>query len=194
KELTVDAGAILITTVDGNLNEEIENQLQIIQKSFSNNGCSEFKIAKNAQEEEDLWFARRNASQSITIYGSKKLNEDITVPRSKLPALLEEIDKISKKYDVKIPCFGHTGDGNVHTNVMVDGSDEKQLEIGHEAIVEVFKATVKLGGTLSGEHGIGLSKAPFMGLAFSDAEMNLFRSIKKAFDPNNILNPDKMGL
>ncbi len=194
KGLPVDAGAILITTVDGNLQEEIINQLNIIENSFKNNGCSEFKIAKDEEEGNNLWFARRNASQSITIYGSKKLNEDITVPRSMLPTLLDEVDKISKKYGVKIPCFGHTGDGNVHTNVMVDGSDEEQVKIGHEAIVDVFKATVKLGGTLSGEHGIGLSKAPFMHLAFSDAEMELFRSIKKAFDPNNILNPNKMGL
>ena len=194
KGLPVDAGAILITTVDGNLDEQIVNQLEIIENSFFKNGCSEFKIAQNQEEADDLWFARRNASQSITIYGSKKLNEDITVPRSKLPVLLEEVDKISKKYSVKIPCFGHTGDGNVHTNVMVNGDDERQLKAGHEAIVEVFKATVKLGGTLSGEHGIGLSKAPFMGLAFSDAEMELFRSIKRAFDPNNILNPNKMGL
>lgn len=194
KGLPTDAGAILITTVDGNLEEEITNQLEIIENSFFKNGCNEFKIAQNKDEEADLWFARRNASQSITIYGSKKLNEDITVPRSKLPALLEKVDEISKKYNVKIPCFGHTGDGNVHTNVMVDGSNEAQLKAGHEAIIEVFKATVDLGGTLSGEHGIGLSKAPFMNLAFSDAEMELFRSIKRAFDPNNILNPSKMGL
>ena len=194
KGLPTDAGAILITTVDGNIDEEIINQLEIIENSFFNNGCSEFKIAKDKDEEKDLWFARRNASQSITIYGSKKLNEDITVPRSKLPALLEKVEEISKKYDVKIPCFGHTGDGNVHTNVMVDGNDKAKLKAGHEAIIDVFKATVELGGTLSGEHGIGLSKAPFMNLAFSDAEMELFRSIKKAFDPNNILNPGKMGL
>jgi len=194
KGLPTDAGAILITTVDGNLDEEITNQLEIIENSFFKNGCIEFKIAKDKDEEKDLWFARRNASQSITIYGSKKINEDITVPRSKLPALLEKVDEISKKYNVKIPCFGHTGDGNVHTNVMVDGNNEAELKAGHEAIIEVFKVTVELGGTLSGEHGIGLSKAPFMGLAFSDAEMELFRSIKRAFDPNNILNPSKMGL
>ena len=194
KGLPVDAGAILITTVDGNLDIELTNQLQIIENSFLQNGCLEFKVAKDAKEGDDLWFARRNASQSITMYGSKKLNEDITVPRSKLPAMLDEIDKISKKFGVKIPCFGHTGDGNVHVNVMVDGSDKEELQKGHDAIVEVFKATIKLEGTLSGEHGIGLSKAPFMSLAFSQAEMNLFRSIKKAFDPNNILNPGKMGL
>ena len=194
KGLPVDAGAILITDVDGNSQDELTQQLDVIEKAFNENGCSGFKRAETPEESKNLWFARRNASQSITIYGSKKLNEDITVPRSKLPDLLSEIDKIAKKYNVTVPCFGHTGDGNVHTNVMVDGSDPKQLEIGHHAIEEIFKATVALGGTLSGEHGIGLSKAPFMHLAFSEGEMELFRSIKKAFDPNNILNPSKMGL
>ena len=194
KGLPVDAGAILIADVDGNLEAQIQTQLEILEKKFAENGCIAFKIAKDSQEAANLWFARRNASQSITIYGSKKLNEDITVPRNKLPLLLEAIDEIAKKYGVKVPCFGHTGDGNVHTNVMVDGSDEAQLELGHKAIEEIFKATVKLGGTLSGEHGIGLSKAPFMHLAFSEGEMELFRSIKRAFDPNNILNPNKMGL
>jgi len=194
KGLPKDAGAILITDVDGNTQDELTKQLNIIEHAFMENGCSGFKRAETPEESKNLWFARRNASQSITIYGSKKLNEDITVPRSKLPALLKEIGIIAKKYNVTVPCFGHTGDGNVHTNVMVDGSDPKQLEIGHHAIEEIFKATVVLGGTLSGEHGIGLSKAPFMHLAFSEGEMELFRSVKKAFDPNNILNPSKMGL
>ena len=194
KGLPKDAGAILITDVDGNTKEELTKQLDVIEKAFAENGCSGFKRAQSEEESKNLWFARRNASQCITIYGSKKMNEDITVPRSKLPILLKEIGMIAKKYNVTVPCFGHTGDGNVHTNVMVDGSDPKQLEIGHHAIEEIFKAAVALGGTLSGEHGIGLSKAPFMHLAFSDGEMELFRSVKKAFDPNNILNPSKMGL
>ncbi len=194
KNLPVDAGSILVIDVDGNLEEDLKGQLRIIEQTFKDNGCTDFRLAQNEQERADIWFARRNASQSITIYGSKKLNEDITVPRSALPDLLKAIDKVSKKYGVKVPCFGHTGDGNVHTNVMVDGNDPEQVKIGHEAIEEIFKATVDLGGTLSGEHGIGLSKAPFMHLAFSEAEMALFNSIKKAFDPNNILNPFKMGL
>ncbi len=194
KGLPVDAGAILITDVDGSLEDDLNFQLEKLEEKFKENGCIEFKKAANDTEAKDIWFARRNASQSITIYGSKKLNEDITVPRSKLPLLLQEIAKVSEKYNVKIPCFGHTGDGNVHTNVMVDGSSKEQLEIGHKAIEEIFQITVDMGGTLSGEHGIGLSKAPYMHIAFSDAEIGLFRSIKKAFDPNNILNPGKMGL
>ncbi|WP_304339172.1 FAD-linked oxidase C-terminal domain-containing protein [Campylobacter ureolyticus] len=194
KGLPKDAGAILITDVDGDLEISLDKDLEIIEKVFKENGCFNFIIAKDEKESNDLWFSRRNCSQAITCYGSLKINEDITVPRSKLPALLEKINEVSKKYDVLIPCFGHTGDGNVHTNVMVNKDNEDEVEKGYAAIEEIFKITVDLGGTLSGEHGIGISKAPYMKLAFSDAEMELFRAIKKAFDPNNILNPNKMGL
>ncbi|WP_300859736.1 FAD-linked oxidase C-terminal domain-containing protein [uncultured Helicobacter sp.] len=195
KGLPIDAGAILITQVDGDLTEQLDFQLNILSDKFKENGCIDFRIAKNDEEAQNLWFARRNVSQSITIYGKKKLNEDITVPRSSLPALLSEIGKLSEKYGFKIPCFGHTGDGNVHVNVMVkDPSDKAVLQRGYECIEEIFKIAISLEGTLSGEHGIGLSKAPFMRLAFSQAEMDLFARIKKAFDPNNILNPGKMGL
>lgn len=194
KGLPKDAGAILITDVDGDLEISLDKDLEIIEKVFKENGCFNFIIAKDEKESNDLWFSRRNCSQAITCYGSLKINEDITVPRSKLPALLEKINEVSKKYDVLIPCFGHTGDGNVHTNVMVDKNNEDEVKKGYAAIEEIFKITIDLGGTLSGEHGIGISKAPYMKLAFSDAEMELFRAIKKAFDPNNILNPNKMGL
>lgn len=194
KGLPIDAGALLVTDVDGNLEEDLHYQLSEIERVFFENGCSEFKVAKDAKEASDIWFARRNASPALSVYGSKKLNEDVTVPRSALPELLEKFYAIADKYSINIPCFGHTGDGNVHTNVMVDGSDPKQVEIAYKAIEEVFQATVDLGGTLSGEHGIGLAKAPYMSMAFTPEEMALFRSIKTAFDPNNILNPSKMGL
>ena len=194
KGLPKDAGAILITDVDGDLEISLDKDLEIIEKVFKENGCFNFIIAKDEKESNDLWFSRRNCSQAITCYGSLKINEDITVPRSKLPALLEKINEVSKKYDVLIPCFGHTGDGNVHTNVMVNKDNEDEVKKGYAAIEEIFKITVDLGGTLSGEHGIGISKAPYMKLAFNNAEMELFRAIKKAFDPNNILNPNKMGL
>jgi glycolate oxidase, subunit glcD len=195
KGLPLDAGALLITDVDGDTVDKLDNDLAVIKQIFCENGGIKFHIAKNANESADIWFARRNCSQAINIYGTLKLNEDITVPRSALPKLLEEISKVATKYDLQIPCFGHTGDGNVHTNVMIkDKTNPEQVKKGHEAIEEIFKITVELGGTLSGEHGIGLSKAEFMHIAFTDAEMELFRNIKKAFDPNNILNPFKMGL
>jgi len=194
KGLPTKAGAILITDVDGNLEEDLNLQLDTIERIFKENGCNEFIRARDEKESNDLWFARRNASPALSVYGSKKINEDVTVPRSVLPELLKRFYAIAEKYNINIPCFGHTGDGNVHTNVMVDKKDPEQVKIGYQAIEEVFQATIDLGGTLSGEHGIGLSKAPYMTMAFTDEEMQLFKDIKKAFDPNNILNPHKMGL
>ncbi len=189
------AGALLIGDVDGNVEEEIDYQLKILKESFEDNGCKEFKIAKDEEESKEIWYARRNASQAITIYGNKKLNEDISVPRSKLPEALNRIYEIGRKYGFEVPCFGHAGDGNIHVNVMVkDKNNEEEVKKGYKAVEEIFRAVVEMGGTLSGEHGIGLSKAPFMKIAFSDAEIELFKRIKKAFDPNNILNPGKMGL
>ncbi len=193
-ELPSSAGALLIGDVDGNVQEEVEFQLKTLEESFKENGAVEFRIATDSYERNELWKARRGASPSITIYGSKKLNEDISVPRSKLPEALEEIYKIGDKYNLVVPCFGHAGDGNIHVNVMVDSSNPKELEDGHKAIEEIFKKVVDMGGTLSGEHGIGLSKAEFMNIAFSSEEIELFKRIKEAFDPNGILNPGKMGL
>ena len=189
--LPKEAGGVLVGDVDGNVPEEVEFQLKTLEESFKANGAVEFKIAKDEDEEKELWYARRNASQSITIFGNKKLNEDISVPRSMLPKALENIYAIGENYGFKIPCFGHAGDGNIHVNVMIDIS---QLDEGHKCIEEIFQMVVNMGGTLSGEHGIGTSKAPFMGIAFNEQELQLFRDIKKAFDPNNILNPGKMGL
>jgi len=188
------AGALLIGDVDGNVEEELNYHLNILEKSFKEEGAKEFRVAKDKNEAQEIWYARRNASPSITIYGSKKINEDISVPRSKLPEALNKIYEIGKKYNLVVPCFGHAGDGNIHVNVMVDGNNEDEVKRGYQAVEEIFKAVVEMGGTLSGEHGIGLSKAPFMKIAFSDAELNLFKRIKNAFDPNGILNPGKMGL
>jgi glycolate oxidase len=194
-DLPATAGAILVGDVDGNLEDEVKFQLDTLEKSFMENGATSFLIARDTTHAKELWFARKNASPAVTMFGTKKLNEDISVPRSKLPEALEEIYKIGAKYGMQVPCFGHAGDGNIHVNVMVkDKTDEKQMADGHKAIEEIFQLVVDMGGTLSGEHGIGTSKAPYMSIAFTDTEMNLFKSIKKAFDPNNILNPFKMGL
>ena len=194
-DLPADAGALLIGDVDGNVPEEVAFQLKTLEASFKENNAQEFIIAHDEKHRDELWVARRNASPSITIFGNKKLNEDISVPRSMLPNALKAIYEIGDKYGFKVPCFGHAGDGNIHVNVMVaDGTNEEELKRGHDAIEEIFQMVVDMGGTLSGEHGIGTSKAPFMGIAFNDMELDLFKDIKKSFDPNNILNPGKMGL
>ena len=193
--LPENAGGILIGDVDGSSLADVDEQLNILENSFKENGSIDFIIALDEEEGKKLWFARRNASPATMVFGTKKLNEDISVPRSMLPEALDEIYKIGEKYGFQVPCFGHAGDGNIHVNVMVkDKTNEKEMADGHKAIEEIFQLVVDMGGTLSGEHGIGISKAPFMNIAFTEAEMNLFRSIKKAFDPNNILNPFKMGL
>ena len=189
------AGAILIGDVDGNVEEEIKFQIDTLEKSFKENNCKEFKVSNSQEESDKIWYARRNASPATTIYGTLKLNEDISVPRSMLPVALNEIYKIGKKYGLDIPCFGHAGDGNIHVNVMVkDKNNQEEVKKGHKAIEEIFKLVIKLGGTLSGEHGIGISKAEFMDIAFNQAEIELFKKIKQAFDPNGILNPGKMGI
>jgi len=193
-ELPSNAGALLIGDVDGNVEEEVKFQLKILEESFKENGSSDFRVADTKEQRDEVWKARRGASQSITIYGSKKLNEDISVPRSMLPEALEKIYEIGAKYNLVVPCFGHAGDGNIHVNVMVDGNNKQELEDGHKAIREIFQLVVDMGGTLSGEHGIGLSKAEFMDIAFNKEERELFAKVKEAFDPNNILNPGKMGL
>jgi len=190
-DLPKEAGAVLVGDVDGNVPEEVAFQLETLEASFKENGATEFRVAKDDEEAKELWYARKNASQSITIFGNKKLNEDISVPRSLLPQALTEIYKLGEKYGFKVPCFGHAGDGNIHVNVMIDIA---QLDEGHKCIEEIFQLVVEMGGTLSGEHGIGTSKAPFMNIAFNEQEIQLFKDIKKAFDPNGILNPGKMGL
>ena len=194
-DLPEDAGALLIGDVDGNVPEEVAFQLETLEASFKENNAQQFIVANDDTHRNELWYARRNASPSITIFGNKKLNEDISVPRSMLPEALKAIYAIGDKYGFKVPCFGHAGDGNIHVNVMVvDGSNEEELDRGHQAIEEIFQMVVDMGGTLSGEHGIGTSKAPFMGIAFNEMEIQLFKDIKKSFDPNNILSPGKMGL
>ncbi len=194
-KLPENAGGILVGDVDGSSETEIKSQLDTLKNSFAKYGSIDFIEAENEEHGKSLWFARRNASPATMIYGTKKLNEDISVPRSKLPEALNAIYEIGEKYGFNVPCFGHAGDGNIHVNVMVkDKTNEKEMEYGHKAIKEIFQLVVNMGGTLSGEHGIGLSKAPFMNIAFNEAELELFKNIKKAFDPNNILNPFKMGL
>lgn len=190
----LDANCILIGAIDSDEEEILNKKVSNLGDLFIKNGAKRVKIAKNEDEEKYIWDIRRNCSQSITALNNKKLNEDISVPRSKLVEFLDEIDKISSKFDVLICCFGHAGDGNVHTNVMVDKFDKLNYKNGLKAIKEIFKTTIKLGGTITGEHGIGLSKAKFMKFQFSKNEIELFRSIKYAFDKNNILNPNKMGL
>lgn len=187
-----EAQAILILKLDGNFLPAIQHEIKQITQISKQFSPLLIKIAQTPEEESEIWYGRKNASQANSIYGVKKLNEDITLPRSCVPDFLNEAQRIGKKYSLKIPCFGHIGDGNIHTNVFLPSLD--MLEVGKQAVHELFCVALSLGGTLSGEHGIGISKAPYMPLAFSQAHLELFKQIKRAFDPHNILNPHKMGI
>ncbi|MBI5656689.1 MAG: FAD-binding protein [Geobacter sp.] len=189
--LPESARAVLLIEVDGD-RELIERQAARIQELVKPLGLVECKVAKDAAESEALWKVRRLVSPSLRDVNPDKYNEDIVVPRSKVPDVIRRIEKIQQKYDIPIVNFGHAGDGNIHVNVMIDKEVAGQQEKAHEAIREVFRAALDLGGTMSGEHGVGLSKAPYIPLELSPVQIATMQAVKHALDPNNILNPGKM--
>ncbi len=143
-------------------------------------------------EQEALWAIRRNISPAIARLKPKKINEDIVVPCGRIPEMVEFIDGLAREFGLCIVLFGHFGDGNIHTNLMVDPEDAGEMKKAAVVLERVFRRVIEIGGTISGEHGIGLSKKPFMHYQFGPVEMELFRSIKKVFDPENLLNPGKI--
>jgi len=148
--------------------------------------------AKDEQETKALWAARRAASPAAFDLKPHKLSEDVVVPRSKIPDLVTFAGKLNQNLDVIIFTFGHAGDGNIHVNIMLDRENEREASQAAEAKEKLFKKVLDLGGTLSGEHGIGLTKAEFLPLELGKVGIDVTRSIKQAFDPNNILNPGKI--
>jgi len=189
--LPVEAGALLIIEVDGPP-EVVAQDIQEIQKICQANGAIEAKVARDNQEAEELWKARRAVSAAVVKINPTKINEDITVPRSKVAEILRRVEAIAKKHSLIIVNFGHAGDGNIHVNVMIDRRKKEEEERAHAAVKEIFAATLELGGTLSGEHGIGITKAPYVPMELGDMGVEVMKRIKKAFDPNNILNPGKI--
>jgi glycolate oxidase len=190
--LPVDAGALLIIEVDGNSAAVIDQEILEIQKICQAHKAIETKVAKDNQEAEEIWKARRATSSALLKLNPTKVNEDITVPRSKVPEILRRVEAIAQKYGLIIVTFGHAGDGNIHVNVMIDKRNADEVERTHKAVREIFEATLALEGTLSGEHGIGTTKAPYIALEMGDMGLEVMRKIKKAFDPNGILNPGKI--
>ena len=186
-----DAEGALLIEVDGAV-ADVERQADNIIEVCTACGASEVKVARNAEESAKLWMGRKAGFGAFTAKAFTVLAEDATVPRSKVPDIVRRIQEISKKYNVRIPILGHTGDGNMHPNIMCDSRDPEEMKRVDAAIDEIFRAALDLGGTLSGEHGIGHSKQKYMKWEFGEEGLNVMRSIKKALDPNNILNPGKM--
>jgi glycolate oxidase len=168
--------------------KEAEMIVEVLEKF----DCGEILFAENEKQKEELWRLRRNISPAVNSFTLTK-SEDVVVPRGKLPELIAGIKKIGGEYGFRSVCFGHAGDGNLHINILKEqiSEDYWKNEI-NKGIAEIFALVVSLGGMLSGEHGIGIAKRPFMPLALGEKNLSLMREIKKAFDPNGILNPDKI--
>jgi glycolate oxidase len=186
-----EADAIILIEVDGHPDAVEEEILKVAEicKQFN---ASEIRIAQSESEREELWKARKLVSPAITRVKPTKISEDVTVPRSKIPEMFERLRVIRDKYKIHLVVFGHAGDGNLHPNIIADVRDKDEMRRVEEAISEIFRAAVELGGTLSGEHGIGTMKAPYMEMELGPVGLDMMRRIKQAWDPNNILNPYKI--
>jgi glycolate oxidase len=186
--------AILVAETDGHTREETQFQLNKIIEIFKKNNASSVKQAETKEEAEALWAARKSAYAVMSRINNNLLVEDLSVPMSKVPDMLKAISDLAKKYNLKIPTVGHAGDGNLHPTISFDGTDADEVKRVEKASAELFKKVIELNGTLTGEHGIGLAKAPYMHLEHDPVTMDVMRSIKRLFDPHNILNPGKMAL
>ncbi|MEP7270443.1 MAG: FAD-linked oxidase C-terminal domain-containing protein [Acidobacteriota bacterium] len=186
-----DAGALLIIEVDG-LKETVRREAEIVANVCSASGAISFRGAADEAEAAAIWEVRRKLSPAVRRTGVRKINEDVVVPRSRIPELLTFITEVGKRDGFLIPTFGHAGDGNLHVNVMLQRDDEAERELAHRTVREIFERAVALGGTISGEHGIGYAKAPYLDIALTRPTIELMKTLKRAMDPNGVLNPGKM--
>jgi glycolate oxidase len=190
--LPLDAGAMLLFALDGNYEQIVISETEAVAQICRDAGASGVRVAADESENDKLWEARRAVSPALARRRPNKLGEDVSVPRSELPELVRGIAEISRRYNLPIPVFGHAGDGNLHPNILCDRSDPEEMTRVREAAAEIFRLAVRLGGTLSGEHGIGLLKKEFMEVALGAEQVELMRRLKATFDPNGILNSGKL--
>jgi glycolate oxidase len=187
-----DVQAHLLIEVDGNNMDVLMQEMEGISTIVQNFDCGEILFADNAQQKAELWKLRRRVAEAVKSNSIYK-EEDTVVPRAELPVLLKGVKDIGKKYGFHSVCYGHAGDGNLHVNIIKGNlTDEQWNGSLKEGIKEIFELVKKLGGTLSGEHGIGLVQKEYMNIVFDETQMRLMKEIKKIFDPNNILNPGKI--
>lgn len=189
--LSKEAEAILLVAVDGS-REDVAKNAETIERIISENGGFDVLRALSKEEEDKLWDVRRAISPSLMKYGTLKINEDVVVPRSKVPELVSRIEDIGKKHNTFVANFGHAGDGNIHVNFVVDRENPEEVARARKCVSETFKLSVELGGTISGEHGIGYVKAQYLDYALDEPTLKIMKGIKKVFDPKGILNPGKM--
>ncbi len=188
--LPTDVDALILVEVDGypaTINKEAGRIVDICRGLGA-----EVIVAEDSVARERLWEARRSISPALYHIKPTKINEDIVVPRDKVPLMLIELRRISESSGIKIISFGHAGDGNLHVNIMVDKNNEEEYARGAELVSKIFEITLKLGGSLSGEHGIGLTKAPYLVMEVKKREIELMKGVKAVFDPKGLMNPGKI--
>jgi glycolate oxidase len=186
--------AMILSETDGYTQGESAFQMDTIIRIFRENNATAIQRADSQEDAEALWRARKSVGSVAAKLRTNNVSEDVTIPISRVPDLLAGVAAIVERHGLPFVIFGHAGDGNLHPRIMFDRSRPDEVRKVQEAVEEIFRFTCSLGGTLSGEHGIGLAKAPYMTLEHSPVAMDLMRSLKGLLDPNNILNPGKLGL
>ena len=185
-------GACIIIEIDGEDDEALDTQAKRMEAVARECDVLEFRIAQSQQESDELWTIRRGLSSAIASLAPNRLGEDISVPRDAFPEVVRRIRAISEKYKLTIAVYGHAGDGNIHPSILCDLSNPEEEARVHHAVEEIFSATLAVGGTLSGEHGIGITKRPYITHALGEAGVKALKAVKQAFDPKGILNPGKI--
>jgi len=191
--LPVEAEAVLVISVDG-FREAVQRQADTVAAICRELGASEVRIARTPEEAQELWRARRSISTAITQVKPTKIGEDVAVPPSRIPELIRRIQYLREKTGLTMAIYGHIGDGNIHPNVVTDLRDREEMAKVEQVLEEIARIALELGGTLSGEHGIGTLKAPYLEMEVGETGIDVMRRIKRALDPDGILNPGKMRL
>nr|WP_262892611.1 FAD-linked oxidase C-terminal domain-containing protein [Hymenobacter qilianensis] len=187
-----DITAHLLIELDGNELEQLYKDAELVYGVLEKYDIGEILLADTAAQKEELWKIRRNVGNAVR-YNSVYKEEDTVVPRAELPTLLKGVKEIGQRYGFTSVCYGHAGDGNLHVNIIRGDLDDTMWHEGLAApIREIFQLCVKLGGTISGEHGIGLVQKPYIGIALGEVQLNMMRGIKSVFDPHGIMNPGKI--
>jgi glycolate oxidase len=184
-------GAMLLIEVDGQQGA-VDAEAEIVMKVCNSNNSLSCKKAASDKERDEIWAARRAALSSLARIKPSTILEDATIPRSRIVDMVQEVNRIAEKYGLRIGTFGHAGDGNIHPTILTDLRDAEEEKKVEAAIEDIFRAAVEMGGTLSGEHGIGISKAKYLRMEISHESYEIMKRVKQAFDPDNILNPGKM--